>query len=392
MRRGAERICTDLKGEGFDAYLVGGSVRDRLLGRPVHEYDIATEATPDQVQKIFRRTHPVGAQFGVVIVVVDEGEYEVATFRAETSYSDGRRPDSVRFTSAREDVLRRDFTINGLLEDHETGEIRDFVHGERDLAARVIRAIGNPRERFAEDHLRVLRAIRFAAVLRFDIEAETFNAILEMAPRVTSVSVERIYKELSRAFTEGDPARAYTLLALSGVLSHVLPEALWLGANVAATLQQLGKAPFAAMLAAVLGDTTPEAAAAVAARLKASRADRDLLLYLVEGRKHAATVEGLANQVRCVREDRWPILHRLLVAERRASGADPAPIDALDELRRTVPPERLFPPRLLTGNDLMALGLKPGPRFKQLLHDLEDAQIEGEVATRDQAEAFVASH
>ncbi len=388
-RRGAIWITSKLNEAGFEAYLVGGCVRDRLMGRPIGDYDIATSAKPDEVQKIFRRTIAVGAQFGVIIVVTREGEYEVATFRADAAYSDGRRPDSIKFTNAREDVLRRDFTINGLLENPETGEICDFVDGKRDLDARIIRAIGDPHARFAEDHLRVLRAIRFAAVLGFDIESNTFNAIIEMAPMVAQVSVERIHKELSRAFTEGDPARAYTLLALSGVLDAVLPEADWLGSNVAAKLHALGRVPFAVTLAALLGHAPPKDGIAVAERLKTSKQERDLLAYLLKGRSAVLKLDTHADTVRFIRHPDWSHLAALLLAEAASRGKPTDPIDALVALQQSLTEEQLNPPRLLDGQDLKAMGLKPGPQFKQLLHDLESAQLEARVTTRDEAEAFI---
>ena len=391
LRRGAVFIVTRLRTAGFEAYLVGGPVRDRLLGRRIKDYDIATDATPDQVMGLFRKTVPVGVAFGVVMVLVHEGEYEVTTFRAEADYTDGRRPDTIRFVSAKEDVLRRDFTINGLLEDPDTGEIRDFVEGRKDLSARLIRAIGDPRERFQEDHLRILRAIRFAAVLGFDIEARTFEAILEMAPNVAGVAAERVRNELSRAFTEGDPARAYTLLALSGVLEVVLPEASWLGSRVGATLQAMGSAPFPVVLAAMLGDLTPAQGVEVARRLRMSKQERVQLEYLLTSRLLLEGLTTRAQTVRFIREDGWPFLANLVEAERIARGESIDAIEALVVLRESLTPEQLRPTRLLTGRDLQALGHQPGRHFKTILDALEDAQIEGRVTTRQEAEAFIQS-
>ena len=389
LRRGAIRVARKLRRAGFEAFLVGGCVRDHLLGRRIKDYDIATDARPKQVRRLFPRTIAVGAQFGVIVVVAREGEYEVATFRADATYSDGRRPDSIRFATAREDVLRRDFTINGLLQDPETGTLEDFVGGQADIKGRVIRAIRDPRERFTEDHLRMLRAIRFAATLGFDIEANTFGAIVEMAPLVASVANERVHSELSRAFQEGSPARAYTLLLLTGVLEVVLPEVGDPHPTAAATLQALGPAPLPLILAALLGDAPEEKGVALATRLRSSRVDRELLAYLLRTRRMVHAELTRADSIRLVREPDFEALARLVRAELLASGRPLEPLDALLELRATLSERQRNPGRLLTGSDLMAMGLKPGPAFKALLTALEDAQLEARVTTRDEAEALV---
>ncbi len=390
-RRGALRVIRKLRRAGHEAYLVGGAVRDRVIGRPVREYDIATDATPDQVIALFKRTVPVGVQFGVVLVLVHEGEYEVATFRAETSYSDGRRPDSVRFVSAREDVLRRDFTINGLLEDPETGEIRDFVEGLHDLETGLIRAIGTAKERFEEDHLRMLRAIRFAVTLNFDIEVQTFAAIVALSDRITRVSGERIHSELRRSFAEGDPGRAYHLLTLSGILSEVLPEAKP-GPELAKAFAAIGACPLPAVVALVLGPGEPRRAKKLAKRLKLSAAERESLEYLLRAWPKLGETPSRAQSIRYVRDPEWPLLARVARATLVGAEEDTSELDRLEELLATSSPEQLHPKRLLNGEDLKSLGLQPGRHFKELLDAVEDGQLEGTITTRDEAVELVRNY
>src|SRR6267378_6730879 len=221
----AERICRDLRAAGHQAYLVGGCVRDLLLGREPADYDVATDATPEQVMGLFPEHVAVGAQFGVILIPRDELKVEVATFRSDVGYSDGRHPDRVIFSkTAQEDVQRRDFTINGLLMRHDTGEVLDYVSGQADLKARVIRAIGDPDRRFTEDKLRMLRAVRFAARFGFEIENDTFRAIRRHGEEIRQVSPERLRDELTKMLTEGAARRAFELLDETGLLQQVLPE------------------------------------------------------------------------------------------------------------------------------------------------------------------------
>jgi poly(A) polymerase len=220
----ALEIVQHLRQAGFAACFAGGCVRDILLGKRPQDWDIATSARPEQIETLFARTIPVGKAFGVMLVVIDEMPFEVATFRGDSPVSDGRRPASVRFTDAREDVLRRDFTINALLYDPESETVLDFVGGRRDLEQRLIRTVGDPEERFREDHLRLLRAIRFAAGTGFGLEPATLAAIRRLAPLAAQVSAERTGQELTRMFSEGNAARALARLADSGLLAIVLPE------------------------------------------------------------------------------------------------------------------------------------------------------------------------
>src|SRR5580658_5018659 len=202
----AKKIAERLQAAGFAAFWVGGCVRDFLLGREPQDFDIATDAKPEQVEKLFRKTIPVGKKFGVIVVVEHGQQFQVATFRAEAEYRDGRRPEKVVFANAQADALRRDFTVNGLFYDPHKKEIHDWVGGERDLRARIIRTIGAPEERFGEDHLRMLRAVRFAARLNFEIEPKTMAAIQSLAPRIKMISAERVRDELLKLFAPPSPA------------------------------------------------------------------------------------------------------------------------------------------------------------------------------------------
>ena len=224
MRHTATQIVRRLRHAGFEAFWAGGCVRDALLGREPHDYDVATNATPDQIEALFPHTVPVGKQFGVIVVLEGGHQFQVATFRAEEDYQDGRRPGTVRFSHAREDAIRRDFTVNALFYDPITEQVHDWVGGEKDLRARLLRTVGSPDERFAEDHLRLLRAIRFAAQLGFDIEAQTMAAVQKHAEKIKLVSAERIRDELNKLFAPPHAARGLTLLHESGLMPHVLPE------------------------------------------------------------------------------------------------------------------------------------------------------------------------
>ncbi len=392
IRRGAVRVARRLRERGFEAWFVGGCVRDRLLGRPIGEYDIATDARPEQVTKVFRHTIAVGAQFGVIVVIEPEAQYEVATFRAEAEYTDGRRPGSVRFVNAKEDVLRRDFTINGLLEDPENGDIADFVGGRDDLAARVLRAIGDPHERFAEDHLRMLRAVRFTATLGFALDDATWRAIIAHAASVTSVAMERVQVELRRAFAEGDPEVALRLLDESGLLTvlfhEVTPHAI---AETRRVIGRLGRAPLPWVLALLLRDAPPGIEAAFSERLKLSKGDRDLLAYLRQGQSRLAAAGdlGLAGRLRLVREahyDSLSHLERVVADGTNASLVEL--VDALSALKAATPPERLHPPRLIDGNSLRKAGYRPGPAFKTVLDAVEDEQLEGRLSDEGAALTF----
>jgi len=420
----ARRIAARLRAAGFAAYFAGGYTRDLLLGRERCDIDIATDASPQLVQQLFERTVPVGVQFGVVLVVEGGMSFEVATFRSDGAYVDGRHPSSVRFGSIEEDARRRDFTINAMYVEPESGAIIDLVGGRRDIEARVVRAVGNADDRFREDRLRMLRAIRFAARLDFEIEASTFEAIRLEAATITDMAWERIGDEIVRILTEGRARRGFELLDASGLLAHVLPEVAALHGveqspdhhpegdvfvHTMRLLERLDGASESLALGALLHDVGKpscqekhadgritfyghcevgaEMAAAACQRLRRSRETWERVEYLV--RSHLRHVS--APQMRPSTLKRFLAeegIEELLELVRLDSLAASGNLEAWEFCRRRreeLGRERLAPPPLLRGRDLLELGLAPGPRFRQLLRAVEDAQLEGTLTTRDEA-------
>ncbi len=431
LRDFATTIVQTLRQRGFQAYLVGGCVRDLLLGREPKDYDVATNATPDQVMSIFPETYAVGAQFGVVLVPAPEGDVEVATFRSDIGYSDGRHPDEVRFSAdPREDVARRDFTINGMLLDPVSNEVLDFVGGRKDLEGKIIRTIGDPRQRFAEDKLRMLRAVRFAARFGYTIEAATFAAIDELADEIQVVSRERVRDELTRMLTEGQARRAFLLLDESGLLPEVLPEisamkgvaqppqfhpegdvfvhTLLLLENLpahcspalawGALLHDVGKpATFRVAPDRIRFDGHVEVgvkmAQEICRRLRFSTDDTEQILALIDNHMrfgHATRMKEstLKKFLRMPHFDEHLALHR---ADCLASHGNLSTHEFAREKLAAIPPEKMRPSPLVTGDDLIAAGYVPGPRFKEILNAIEDAQLEGRLSSRDAALAFVRS-
>jgi poly(A) polymerase len=407
-------VALRLRERGHEAWFVGGCVRDRLLGRPVKDWDVATSAPPDEVQRIFPKVVPVGVQFGVCRVRHLGVEIEVATFRAEEGYADGRHPGRVRFTGAREDVLRRDFTINGLLMDPATGEVVDHVDGRADLARRVIRAIGDPEERFAEDRLRMLRAVRFAARLGFEIDPATLTAIRRHAGAIDAVSAERVRDELLRILTEGGAATGLDGLRTAGLLARVLPEVQALqgrplpadaadagerdelgrtAAVLAALDETRGPAPDERLgLAALLHRLTPAAAAAVLDRLRLPRRVVTDVAATVRDRPACDDAGSwpLHRLKRLLRAPHADTLLALLALEARAvPGAPTAGRDRLEAGRTAWGPAALHPAPLLRGEDFAALGWPRGPLYRELQAALETAQLDEQVATSDEATALL---
>ena len=435
----ATRIARALRERGHSAYLVGGCVRDLLLGREPADFDVATSATPQQVMQLFPQTFAVGAQFGVVLVPVRRdtdglrGNYaiEVATFRSDGAYSDGRHPDEVRFAKdARLDVQRRDFTINGLLLDPDTAEVLDYVHGREDLERGVIRTIGDPRQRFAEDKLRMLRAVRFAARFGYAIDEKTLAAIRELAPQIHQVSRERVRDEILKMLTEGRARRAFELLDESTLLKQVLPEIkkmqgveqppqyhpegdVWvhtlllldglpagcsLTLALGALLHDVGKPPtFRVAPDRIRFDQHAEIGTKMAQeichRLRLSNEDTGQVLSLVANHMRFADVTRMKESTlkrffRLPRFEEQLELHRL---DCMSSHRDLSLYEFAKEKFHTLPPEQIRPAPLITGNDLMAAGYKPGPLFKELLTAVEDAQLDGSISTREEAMGLVRS-
>ncbi len=426
--RTAASIVRRLRAAGHEAYLAGGSVRDRLLGRAPLDWDVATSAHPEAVRELFPRTVPVGVQFGVILVVEHGERFEVATFRSDEAYVDGRRPSAVHFGSAREDAGRRDFTINALFEDPLTGAVQDFVGGVADLRAGVIRAIGDAGARIAEDRLRMLRAVRFAARLGFRIDPATHAAIVAAAPTLGDIAAERIGDEIVKLLTEGGARRGFELLAETGLLPVVLPEVdrmrgvaqspdyhpegdVW--QHTLLLLQQLpAGAPESLALGALLHDVAKplcagrkgeritfyghpavgaDLAVAICQRLRRSRTTWERVDYLV--RHHLRLTQApdmrLATLKKMLVEDGFDELCRVARLDALASSRDLRYVLFCERRRLELRAEDLRPARLLGGRDLLAMGYAAGPRVGEILRSLEDAQLEGEVTTRAAAEAFV---
>jgi tRNA nucleotidyltransferase/poly(A) polymerase len=425
----ALKTASRLREAGDAVYFAGGCVRDRLLGLPVQDYDLATSAPPARILELFPHALEVGAHFGVVLVREGDAEVQIATFRTDHAYRDGRHPEAVTFeTDPRQDVLRRDFTINGLLEDPFTGDVIDFVDGLADLRARRIRAIGDPARRFDEDRLRLLRAVRFAARLGFDIEPGTWTALSAMAPAVGSVSAERVRDEISRILTEGGARRGFELLESAGLLKMILPEVaamkgvpqppqfhpegdVWI--HTLLLLENLPPAPpLNLALAALLHDVGKPPTITFSGRIRfnghaevGARMSRDILSRL---RYPGALIDAVVSLVK--HHMRFLDLHRMGTAARKRFFRVPdfdaqlelhrldllgglRPPGSYEEARRlyeAMPAGELRPPPLITGDDLIALGYAPGPAFKQMLHAVEEEQLEGTLSTREQAVRFIA--
>ena len=451
LRDFAISIIKTLRQHGFQAYLAGGCVRDLLLNREPADYDVATSATPNEVMEIFPESYAVGAQFGVVLIpqnssvpsvppvvnAVSENyqrsrentTVEVATFRSDHGYTDGRHPDAVRFSQdPREDVIRRDFTINGMMLDPITNDVLDLVGGRKDLESGIIRAIGDPEQRFAEDKLRMLRAIRFAARFEYEIEQQTLAAIKRHAHEIQLVSRERVRDELTRMLTEGHAHRAFLLLDETGLLSEILPEISAMkgveqppefhpeGDVFVHTLMLLDylpqPCPSTLAWGALLHDVGKPAtfrrapdrirfddhvevgvkiAEAICRRLRFSRDDTEQILALIDNHMrfgHVARMKEstLKRFMRLPGFDQHLALHR---ADSLASHGNLSTYEYLQEKLHQTPQENIRPHSLVNGNDLIAEGYKPGPKFREILEAVEDAQLEGRLQSHDAALEYV---
>ncbi|HEY2155615.1 MAG TPA: CCA tRNA nucleotidyltransferase [Isosphaeraceae bacterium] len=388
----AAAVVARLRESGHEAYWAGGCVRDILLGLEPTDYDVATDARPEQVAGLFRRTVGVGVSFGVVKVLGprEAGEVEVATFRSDGAYVDGRRPESIVFSTPERDASRRDFTINGMFLDPLDGRVIDYVGGREDLRKKVLRAIGDPRARFGEDKLRLLRAVRFAARFRLSFDPETRLAIVEMARQVTAVSVERIAQELRRMLVHPSRTEAMALAAGLGLLEVILPSVGMPGTvHVLSALPATSSFPLA--FAALLRDLAPQAVLDLSARLKLSNAERERTSWLVENQRALIDAPNLPRHLlkRLLASEGIADLLALHRAIALADSSDVAHVAYCEAYLRDQPDGPIDPPPLLTGHDLARHGLRPGPRFATLLDALRDAQLDGTVTTRDEALAFV---
>ncbi len=388
-------VVRQLRTAGFEAYWAGGCVRDELLGRRPKDYDVATSAAPPQIRALFgnRRTLPLGAAFGVITVLGPRpaGMIEVATFRQDAEYSDGRHPDRVTFSSAREDAARRDFTINGMFFDPIDRKVIDFVGGQEDLRKGLIRAIGAPRMRFGEDKLRMLRAVRFAAALGFAVDAETAAAVREMAGQITVVSPERIAMEMRRVLTESGRVPGVRLLVELGLAAAVLPEIVpgdeasqARAEHALGVLGRLQRPSFPLALAALLAEQAEAATTReVGLRWKLSNQETDEAAWLVGHRDALSGARGLRwSKLQPVLVHPWAECLVALHEARSPHGPDEA---AYCRQRLAQPRETLDPPPLVTGDDLRGHGLQPGPKFKKILQAVRDAQLDGEIRTQEEA-------
>ena len=387
----AIEIVRELRRHGHEAYLVGGCVRDMVMRIEPADYDIATSAHPETIMRIFPRTEGIGAQFGVVLVIHRGHPFEVATFRSDQAYVDGRRPTGVVFTDAEQDVLRRDFTINGLLYDPIAGRVIDYVHGQEDIDAKIVRAIGDPHARFEEDKLRILRAIRFGARLGYTIEQNTWAAVGAMAPKIHQVSLERIREELTRILTEGQAARGFRMLEESGLRTEVLPELVWTDhLEKSLALLRAGSDPDFA-IGVLLHETPVADVQLIAERLKFSRAEMHHMVALVENFPRFSQVRQMpvSGLKRFFRLDRFEDHLELARIHRAAAKENFADYDLARRKRSEWGDMDIWPEPLITGNDLIAMGWPPGPAFKEILTRVEDEQLEGRLNTREEALKFV---
>jgi poly(A) polymerase len=431
-RNQAEEIVLRLKKAGYEAYFVGGCVRDFVLGVIPDDYDIVTSALPDQVTAIFDRTVAIGAKFGVIAVIVEGHPYEVATFRSDDIYIDGRRPSQVHFSSPKEDVFRRDFTVNGLLMDPVTGEITDYVNGLTDIRGKMIRTIGDPDQRFQEDHLRMLRAIRFTANLNFKLDSSTEEAISKNVAEIKTISAERLSDELSKLLTRGGARRGLELMAQTGILQEILPEVdcmqgveqpprfhpegdVW--QHTLIMLEILSKEKKSNVNPALAWGTLlhdvgkpvsrsvdengvhfyghvklgEDIADKIMQRLKFSRAQRETVLNLIGQHMIFMNVQKM-RPARLKRFLRMPAFDLHLELHRLDCLASHGMLDNYEFCRdqlQNLAVEELHPPRLLSGDDLIALGFAPGKIIGEIISALEDEQMEGRISSPDEAKIFV---
>ena len=382
-----------LRENGYEALLAGGCVRDMLLGKKPNDYDVATNATPETVTKLFKRTLTVGAQFGVVVVLLEGRQVEVATFRSDQSYQDGRRPEKVVFTDARHDAQRRDFTINGMFYDPLADRVIDYVGGKDDLREGVVRAIGSAERRFEEDHLRMLRAIRFAGRLDFQIEQKTFQAIRKNASKLKRISIERVAVELEYILADPHRKRGLNLAYECGLLENIFPslggDNLRFGIKIASALPK--KCSFALALAALLINCDGKKSKRICRDLKTSNELRSQVSWLISNRQvlldAVALSKGRLKQ--WLAEPLFETLLQLAIIHARLTSTGKDQLRTLRKQIADLGDEPLTPPRLLDGHDLIKLGAVPGPLVGQLAEELYLAQLENHVQNRRQAETWV---
>ncbi|MBL8028125.1 MAG: CCA tRNA nucleotidyltransferase [Fibrobacteres bacterium] len=430
-RAKAERIINTLIDAGFEAYLVGGCVRDQLLGVECPDYDIATSAHPEQVQAIFKRTVAIGASFGVILVMDGDDSFEVATFRSDDRYIDGRRPVSVRFVSAKEDVERRDFTINGLLYDIRSNRVIDYTYGVSDLNNKILRTIGDPTSRFTEDKLRLMRAVRFASRFSLQIEPETWNAVQKLAHQIIEVSSERIRDELDKMLMGPNPHKAMELLSDSGIMKIILPEILrlkgveqppefhpegdvWQHTMLMLQIMDEQKIPRTKELvwSILLHDVgKPDTFYRASDRIRFNNhntvgktiSERILKRLKVSSNLLDSVTEAVNNHMafmnvpnmrvntlkKLIRKPTFPMELELHKLDCLSSHRDMKITEILQTKLHELGAEKISPPPLITGKDLLKMGYKPGPLFKKILEEVEDQQLLEVIKTEKEATEFV---
>ncbi len=419
----AVEIVRQLQGKGYTALFAGGCVRDMVMGIPSTDYDIATSARPEEVMGLFEKTIPVGAQFGVVLVLKEGHPFEVATFRSEGSYSDGRHPDSVSFCDPEGDAHRRDFTINGMFYDPTKEKLLDYVGGQQDIKARVIRTIGEPHERFREDRLRMIRAVRFASHFEYQIEESTRKAIVEYAPKILSVSWERIREELEKILVHRNRSLGFKLLDELGLLEHILPEITRMKGvkqpdnlhpegdvftHSLLSISYLENPNLVLAMGALLHDVAKpatwemkdgrirfpyhesigaEIAEKICDRLRTSKEEKERIAWLVK--KHMTFKDArkmkMSTLKKLLSHPDYPLLAEVCKVDALASTGDLSDYNYCQEMRGKLKEEEIKPERFVNGYDLIALGLKPGPPFSEILDRLYDEQLEGRFKTREEA-------
>lgn len=391
-RKAATEIVSRLKSHGFEALLAGGCVRDMLLGRTAKDYDVATDARPADVIKLFRRTLKVGAKFGVVMVLMDDHQIEVATFRTESGYADGRHPTTVKFSTAAKDASRRDFTINGMFYDPTSEEVKDYVGGREDLKKRLIRTIGRPEQRFSEDYLRMLRAVRFSTELDFKIEQHTWRAICTNAQRLTGISGERIAAELERILVHPNRQNGAEQLLTSGLWRAVFPDLdnsrAKFAIRVLAELPDKVDLPLG--LAALFAGCETDFAMDSLSRLKLSRKQTGHIKFLLDRRSRLLNADMSVAELKLLAGE--PYFWDLYEFQKAIQKAANHSLTALKKVKRRaleLAGLDLRPKPLLDGHELIRLGAVPGPQVGQLAREMYIAQLEGELKTANEARQWV---
>ncbi|MFH1371633.1 MAG: CCA tRNA nucleotidyltransferase [Planctomycetota bacterium] len=389
-RQAAIQIVKRLRGAGFEALLAGGCVRDMLLKRRPSDYDVATGAKPDDVAKLFRRTLKVGAKFGVVVILIDKTQIEVATFRTESGYTDGRHPSKVRFATAAEDAARRDFTINAMFYDPVAKKVIDYYGGQADLKNKIIRTVGDPAERFSEDYLRMLRAIRFSTQLGFEIDLQTKSAICKQAKNITKISGERIAAELEGILVSPNRAKGVQLLIETGLAGFIFVGCACPGTGfIVRLLDHLpAKIDFPLGFASLFTGFETDLALDKCELLKLSRNQNKHIIFLLDNRGKLLKELSLADLKLLLSGPYFEDLFELQKAIQKAGSQSTGPLVKLRRRIKQLKGVELRPKPLLNGHDLMALGAVPGPAFGQLSREMYIAQLEGKLQTADQAKKW----